>query len=893
MNCSLRLARRALVTGLGAALLPAVFAGPFADSATGVGTTLGNSQSQAVNQTRPLDPEWPAAKHTPTGQMFKLPFAPADVQKTASGWEFSGTLEFGLIGGDADERNAQFRTYQDIDNGVYVNQFNLQLKKPEGGYTVELTGGGAGRHDQYYGLQFGRTNAWQVKVFFSETPHVFTDRYKSLWSGIGTGNLTLLPGLTPGGTASTANDNAAVAATAAANKDITLALTRKRAGARLDATLAPAWKGYFSYAVEQRKGARPFGSVWGNAGGTAPIELPEPIDYSTTDLLAGVMHAQGLNAFNLRLNASLFKNHIGTLTFQEPYRINPPNGVTVTPAAGAYTQGRFDLTPDNKAYNARAEYTRKLPDFHQGYVTAVVSWGTWRQNDNLIPYTTIPNLALTNVTVLPGGAWDTTGALSRQTTGASIDTRLVDLTGSINPAAGLNLKLKGRYYETDNNTDPYLAVNPNAVYIDADAATAGNQTRGLTLNGITGVWGRLLNDGSGQNLLFGANANPAGNLPIASTPFSSKQFKFGPTADYRLTKVSNLNAAVEREINQRENRERDRTSEDKFKLGYVNRGLGNSSLRVSYEYDRKRGSTYNSSTYDDAFSSALVPIPTVAGTNVTSWAARSNSGFRAIDLADRNQHIVNLRLDTMVRSNLDAGLSLQGRESDFPDSDYGLTKQTQRSANLDLNYQPSPHQNIYAFYSYQLGRINQASINGTGAVTIGQVTALGTITPANASLIAQSPGGPIYPLLNTWKVRSTDRNHLVGAGLRQDFGKVTLNVDYSYSIGRTRIAYDYTIGGAINAANAPFAGDRMPDLATDVSYLDASLRIPLTNRFSARLVYRFQKEAIRDWHYRNLDATPVVLAGGNANATPTAVMLDGGPADYKVNWFGVMFQIKL
>ena len=436
-------------------------------------------------------------------------------------------------------------------------------------------------------------------------------------------------------------------------------------------------------------------------------------------------------------------------------------------------------------------------------------------------------------------------------------------------------------------------MNPNAVYLDADAATAGNQTRGLTLNGITGVWGRLLNDGSGQNLLFGANANPAGNLPIASTPFSSKQFKFGPTADYRLTKVSSLNAAVEREINQRENRERDRTSEDKFKLGYVNRGLGNSSLRVSYEYDRKRGSTYNSSTYDDAFSSALVPIPTVAGTNVTSWAARSNSGFRAIDLADRNQHVVNLRLDTMVRSNLDAGISLQGRESDFPDSDYGLTKQTQRSANLDLNYQPSPHQNLYAFYSYQLGRINQRSINGTGAVTIGQVTALGTITPANAIAIAQAPGGPIFPLLNTWNVRSSDRNHLVGAGLRQDIGKTTLNIDYSYSIGRTRIAYDYTIGGAISAANAPFAGDRMPDLATDVSYLDASLRIPLTNRFSARLVYRFQKEAIRDWHYRNLDATPVVLAGGNVNAAPTAVMLDGGPADYKVNWFGVMFQIKL
>ena len=89
------------------------------------------------------------------------------------------------------------------------------------------------------------------------------------------------------------------------------------------------------------------------------------------------------------------------------------------------------------------------------------------------------------------------------------------------------------------------------------------------------------------------------------------------------------------------------------------------------------------------------------------------------------------------------------------------------------------------------------------------------------------------------------------------------------------------------------APDISPDLATDTNYLDAGLRFPLTERLSARLIYRYQKETIRDWHYRNLDATPVVLSGNGAAALPTAVMLDGGPQDYKVNWFGVMFQIKL
>ncbi|MCX6955711.1 MAG: MtrB/PioB family outer membrane beta-barrel protein [Verrucomicrobia bacterium] len=881
----------------GLSLVSPAVASPLADSAAGVGTVLGNSLSASAQNARPLDPEWVKAKRTPTGSMFKLPFdvpKAADIQKSTSGWEYSGQLEFGVIGGDADERNAQFRMYQDPGEGAYVNNFSLQLKKPEGGYYVDVTGGGAGRHDQYYGLQFGRYNDWKVKLFFSETPHIFTDRYKTIWSGIGTDQLTLLPGLTAGGTATTATDNANVLATALNGPPITLGLTRKRAGVRIDANLSTTWKAYLGYSLEERKGARPFGAVWGaaNTGGTAPMEIPEPIDYSTHDLLAGLTHVDGVNAFNLRLSASLFRNHISTLTFEEPYRIAPGAGVTSVPAAGAFTQGRMDLAPSNQAYNARAEYTRSLPNFHKGYITAVVSAGKWRQDDTLLPYTTIPNLSLANVTLLPGGGWDTTGSLSRRSTDATIDTRLADLTFSVNPTDALNLKAKARYQETKNDTDPFLAVNPNAVYVDADAATAGNQTRGLTLDGITGVWGRLINDGTGQSILYGANATPAGNIPIKSAVYGSKLFRFGPTAEYRLSKLTSFNGSVEREVTSRTDRVRDRTWEDKAKLGYVNRGVRDATVRLSYEFDRRRGSAYRVSSYDDDFSSALVPIPTTAGTNVASWAVRNNSGLRTLDLADRDQHIVNARLDTMVRPDLDAGLSFQAREAKFPDADYGRTRQGQRSANLDLNYQPSPRQTIYAFYSYQLGKYRQAAIaNANANVTIGQTTPFGVVTPANAIDYGSAPGGLVYPLLSTWGADSTDRNHVTGFGLKQEIGKLSLNIDYSYSTGRTRLDYSYNVGGALNAAQALLAGSRMPDMATDVNYLDASLRIPLTTRFSARLIYRYQKEVIRDWHYLNLAATPVVAA--NVNATPTAVVLDGGPQSYRVNWFGVMFQVKL
>lgn len=866
---------------------------PLGDTAIGVGTVLGNALNPSSSIARPQDLDWAMAKHTPTGQMFKLPFAVPTLRKAASGWEYSGQIEFGYLGGDADEQSAQFRTYQDIDQGAYLNNFSLNLRHPDAGYTIDVMGGAAGRHDQYYGAQIGRPNAWKVKLFFSETPHVFTNRYKTLWNGIGTGNLTLLPGLTPGGTTSIPNDNAAVAAAARDNDPIDLKLTRKRSGVRVDVDLSKSWKGYVSYSHEKREGARPFGAVWGNNPGTAPIEVAEPIDYTTQDILAGLLYANGLTSLNLRLSVSLFDNHIDTLTFEQPYRIAPAAGITTVPATGAFTQGRMDLAPSNEAYNARAEYSRSLPDFYKGYFTAVVSMGSWRQDDSLVPYTITPNVSIANVTLLPGGNWDSVTALSRRSTDAVIDTRLVDLTLSLNPTSVLNIKGKARYYETDNRMDPFLAVNPNAIYLDADSTTPGAQSQGLTLDGVTGVWGRPLNDGSGQSILYGTNSTPAGNVALKSEPYSARQYRFGPFADYRLNSRSSLNANLERELTQRDYRERDRTWEDKLKVGYVNRGLGDSMVRASYEYAMRRGSDYKPTSYDDAFSPALVSIPTAAGTNVNSWI-RMNSGFRSLELADRDQHTVNGRLDTMLRPNLDVGLSGQLREAHYPHSAFGQTKQNLWSANLDLNFQPSPRQTIYGFYSYQLGRIRQDSIaSGNGATTIGQSVGGVLITPGNAVEIGSAPGGPVFPLLNAWTAASTDRNHVLGFGLKQDLGRTNLNIDYSYSTGTTRIAYLYTIGGALNAANAVFAGNRLPDLATNIHYLDASLRVPLAERLSARLVYRYQKESVRDWHYQSLDTAPVVLGANGAAALPTAILLDGGPQDYNVNWFGVLFQIKL
>ena len=55
--------------------------------------------------------------------------------------------------------------------------------------------------------------------------------------------------------------------------------------------------------------------------------------------------------------------------------------------------------------------------------------------------------------------WNTTGALSRSSADARIDTTLVDLAIILNPARALAVKGKVRYFDTDNSTE-FFACNP-------------------------------------------------------------------------------------------------------------------------------------------------------------------------------------------------------------------------------------------------------------------------------------------------------------------------------------------------------------------------------------------------------------------------------------------------
>lgn len=969
-----------LAASIGVALAQWGAGSALADSAMGVDMANGNALNPPgrTSVPRPMAEDGlDTVRHSPTGQLYGLPYDRTDEgSKTDGGWEYHGSIEAGVLGGDSGNKNVLFRQYKDLKNGGYLNFFEVEAYKPDSAKYITAFGGGTGQNDQFYQLEYGRYNDWEVKLFYNETIHVFSDNWKSLYSGEGSGELTTgLAMPTPVKTGSptvgtgacsavapcwsyagktysnatallaingtTGTPNATTGAITAGSPqsnmakaisdklatipDSELSLVRRKGGARIEKMLTDNWRVYGSFSQEHRTGARPFAMNEGNIS----TEIAEPIDYTTHDFWSRLQYADALTQFNLSTSLSLFRNNISTLNVQYPL-------LNSALPFGAIQTATYDLYPDNNAFNLKGEFARSLPNFFNGRFNAALSWGTSRQNaDLLAPVSAAQSaqLAAAGITTLGGSTnvgyatgsslvsnWNSTAALSQQTAGQRIDTALLDLGLAVRPADALSMKGSFRVLDTVNKGG-YTAYNP-----------------------LTGQFGRGVADGNGANMDVVVGLNPgatpgaAGNCYVppgypavagctfglagvvangANTPVfgqarSTRQMNYGWSADYDLSHTSSLNAALEREEFNRDYRERDKTWEDKLKLGYVNRGLGDATLRTSLETDRKRGGDYNYRTFEDLGTGlpGLDPATQIRLAGTLGYTAFSPAGgtvannanlfnrysyyFRKYDQADRDQNIFNVRLNYQAREDLDLGLTLQKKNVNYPDSFYGLEKDKQDSLSLELNYQPSSGKTLYAFYSYQQGQKSMNLNSGAPLVPVNN-----TCTAANLALYgysACSDGingiGGSRPASDAWSMNTNDRNNALGIGFQSAIGKMQFGVDYSYANSSTAISYNYgstaLSGVAANqAAAALIAGSALPNMTFVQQTLNFNLLIPVNKKLSLRLFDRIEVGQVKDWHYDS------VITGAVGAYDSGTLLLDAGAQNYHANVIGVFIQYKL
>jgi len=851
---------------------------------------------------------------TPTGFLLLPPERLRTLKQTTGGWLYRVHLDVGGLGASGDVENAKFKEYKDWGSGFYLNTFGASLESSRGTY-VEGHGGAVGRDDQFYFAQAGKYNAWRVNGFFNETPHVFTARYRSLWSGQGTDKLTLI-NLTPGGTVNANTTQVAIQTALSQTPLSDVALAREKGGARFDLTLPANWKLYTSYTREHRTGSRQFGLVFGGGGGGGNVEPTESVNNTANDVIAGVQYAHGRTSLNVQAWGSWFANEIDVLTIENPLFISV-NSITGVPAT-SFTQARFDMHPDNRYYNVRADVSHRVPALANSRFTGVISRSRFRQDDPLQPWTTNTLVGGTINGVPTANVWNTTAALTKASTDGTIDTTLVDVGWSAQPADALDLRAKWRYYDTDNDTT-FLACNP-----------------------LTGQWGRLLSDGSGGSFVVPhqtAGNNPAGtlntgyngtgcdpertkalglvpsaaNVAIHNIPFASGRTNGTFAADYRFNRHDSVEFAYEREAITREHRERDETSEHKVKGTYVNRGLPSGTLRVSYEHGWRRGSEYHPDPYEEFWSAEFGPAPTANTSNVSGWIHNIEQ-FRKFELADRNQGTLNARWNVALAPAVDLGISLTGRDASFPNSEFGRDDhQRLWSPNVDVNWQATEQASVNAFYSYQNGRLHQTGLQANACVlgntyyffSDGSIqtntTGVPPAAPAGTSLTGTqqvlssnwptvcgtaSATSPLYPTSRSWQIDHHDRNKVAGVGIRQVFRRTTASLNYTYLDGTTSITYEYNPTAlGMNALQTQLAGTGHPDIAFRQHFLDLDALIPLKGRAGIHFIYRYEWGRIRDWAYDGVLENPVP-----AN---NAVYLDAGPEDYSVHVAGVLLRLDL
>jgi hypothetical protein len=85
-------------------------------------------------------------------------------------------------------------------------------------------------------------------------------------------------------------------------------------------------------------------------------------------------------------------------------------------------------------------------------------------------------------------------------------------------------------------------------------------------------------------------------------------------------------------------------------------------------------------------------------------------------------------------------------------------RQDQVSVNFELNCQPAPLLNAYAFYSYQYSRLKRANITYL-------------MIPGGSP----NAGGNDYPIANAWSVQSKDRDDILGFGVQYEFTKFRIS----------------------------------------------------------------------------------------------------------------------
>ena len=812
--------RAATRTGAMTVLLITAPAAAIADSAVGYSLGIGNELNPAglipglVTDNRGLS-FFIANSRSPTGLLYPKPFLLPELKQdeSAPDWWRAAWADVGFLDNVSNTHAARFFEYGDWSTGT-VASFGIYAENRKTALYVSALASNIGRDDQSYLLTTGRFGVFRLNLAYVAAPHLLATNAKAPWDGFGSANLTLPQGLAPGGT-TTAQLQTVLDGTLPGN----LGFSRTTSGIALTYTPSETWELFLNATNEQRNGNKPIGSTFFFPG-RGFAELVQPVKYRTTDLSIGTRYKGEELQANLTYAGSFFRNDFSTLTWD-----NPGLGA---PAGFVPQRGRIALAPDNDYHTFKADAAWAVSDVQ---FAANASYAIMRQNDALIP--PVVNSGLTPVNL---ANWNTIAALSRQTANAGLDALNGFAQVRWNADQDLALTLETRYRNEDSKTD-YTALNP-----------------------LTGEYGYMGLDGALSRIY--TPAIPGTDVPIRNISFETHEWKSTGKAEYRATDHTRLALLLTHNEIDRANREVLHSRDNSVETDISSVGHEWGTVRFSYSYADRDGSSYISDPYLFARSPSL---PGYRPRQPNGDAPYALDVFRQYDVANRREHTAKLQSNFIVTEDSDFQLTGTYRRSDY-DADYGLRALDTYDADASYTRRVSNSLTLTAFYGMQFHWRTAASIN-----------------PGRSTSSDDTAGGPNYPLANAWRERVSDTNHVFGADLEYQFDKFTADLDYTYSQATSDFAYSYASIAAISATLTPLeAGMGFPDQRFSHHILEAKLTWTYTEKLSFRWYYRLEHETLDDFHHTGLTN----LVGNN-------IFLGAVPENYTAHVVGFFTQYRL
>lgn len=593
--------------------------------------------------------------------------------------DVSGSASVGVeyLGGDQD--NAKFNEYRYQTNSDFGASVNMNIYSAPQGTNLyrQFLLKARTQEDLDLNLQEGSFGVYRLNLNFNRMGHNFAFDAPFLYSGEGSDVLSLPDAMQADLAASTSTADIVTRLTpyVDAADTIDLSLKRDTFTAGLDWMAMDPFTFGLDFSNEKRDGTRPFGATFGFGNA---IEIPEPIDYSTTKYGIDGEYAAKPYYAKMSYAHTTFNNEFLSVLYDNPFRVLPDSNNTGAYSssyqAGAAT-GRTSLPPDNTFDSINTTLSTLLP-IYDTRLTANIAYGYAKQDDALMPLTT--NTSITGY------------SLPAHSVNAQVDTRLYDLILTSRPMERLDVKMRYKYDQHKNKTDELTFAKIIVDQADHTIPTAARPTDGPWTPHYVSYIKRMA------------------ELEVA----------------YEIMDRTTLTLAYEKETNSFSNGSADSEDEDIYKISLDSRVLDWVTARLSLEYFEK------DSDYPDYTGGEMggeLPL-------MRKYYAASKDGLKASAAATLmpSDHLnVNLEL-SYDNDNYDSVFGVQDDRNytGTVDADYEVNQRLTLNAFYTYENQKSLQQNR----QWNPGSPISSGIANPypGAVTTGTaVLALGNYSPSN------------------------------------------------------------------------------------------------------------------------------------------------------------------